>query len=78
MVQLEGMSIELSGTFFLPVRLLSVSVGGLHWECFSGWRVNGSNGDAPVPSTRWSRSAVGSLVLCYCYADCGEIFPQNA
>jgi len=30
MVQLEGMLIELSGTFFLPVRLLSVSVGGLH------------------------------------------------
>jgi len=30
MVQLEGMPIELSGTCFLPARLLSFSVGGLH------------------------------------------------
>jgi len=78
MVPLDGMPIELSGTRFLPVRLLSFSAGGLHQECISGWRVNGSNGDAPVPSTRWSCTAVGSLVLCYCCAYCGEIFPQNA
>ena len=42
MVQLEGMPSELSGTCFLPARLPSFSVGGLHLECVFGWRVNGS------------------------------------
>jgi len=31
-----------------------------------------------VLSTLWSSTAAGSLVPWYCWAYCGEIFPQNA